>query len=158
MPSRDVRPRRFGNDSGKGGMRLTAYAVYDIIRVMGDADATGGLVHTDEFEEWWNTLEEDEKDDVETVVEYLAVKGLALGMPHCSSLKGSEYPLRELRPRAGASPIRVIYAYDPKRDAVLILGGDKSNDKKFYERMIEKCEAIWRAYLVEQEAGLHDGK
>jgi len=50
----------------------------------------------------------------------------------------------------------VFYAFDPRRDAVLILGGDKTGDGRFYERMTRECERIWNDYLAEQSAGLHD--
>jgi len=45
--------------------------------------------------------------------------GVALGEPYSSALKGSSHALRELRPKRGASPLRVIYAFDPKREALL---------------------------------------
>ncbi|WP_404367590.1 type II toxin-antitoxin system RelE/ParE family toxin [Corallococcus coralloides] len=69
-------------------------------------------------------------------VELLAAKGVALGFPYSSQLKGTSQPLRELRIQSGGHPIRVFYAFDPARDAVLLLGGDKTGDKRFYERMI----------------------
>lgn len=56
----------------------------------------------------------------------------------------------------GRSPLRVIYAFDPRRQAVLLIGGDKSGSKTFYERTIPKAEVIWEQYLAEQAAGLHD--
>ena len=45
-----------------------------------------------------------------------------------SALKGGGYAFRELRPKRGYSPLRVVYAFDPRRDAVLIIGGDKGGD------------------------------
>ena len=44
---------------------------------------------------------------------------------------------------------RIIYAFDPRRQAGLILGGDKTGDKRFYEWIIPKAEAIWERYLEE---------
>ena len=48
---------------------------------------------------------------------------------------------------AADEPLRVFYAFDPKRQAVLILGGDKTGDDRFYETMIPRCERIWKEYL-----------
>ena len=79
-------------------------------------------------------------------------------VPHSSGLKGSKEPLRELRPRQGKSPLRVVYAFDPQRDAVLLIGGDKGSDARFYERIIPRAERIWKEYLVEQAKGLHEEK
>jgi hypothetical protein len=57
--------------------------------------------------------------------------------------------LRELRIQSLGRPLRVIYAFDPLRQAVLILGGDKTGDDRFYERMIPRSEKIWERYLQE---------
>ncbi len=69
--------------------------------------------------------------------------------PHCSALEGSRYPLRELRPKRGDSPLRPIYGFDPKREALLLLGGDKSDDKRFYERITPKVERLWEDHLAD---------
>jgi hypothetical protein len=73
--------------------------------------------------------------------------GLQLAYPYSSAIKGSSYALRELRPKRGDSPLRPIYAFDPSRRAVLIIGGDKGADKAMYERIIPMAEAIWKTYL-----------
>ncbi len=52
-------------------------------------------------------------------------------------------------------PFRIFYAFDPRRQAVLLLGGDKS-DARFYRQLLPRVESIWEQYLREQEAGLHD--
>lgn len=114
------------------------------------------VVHTDEFGEWWDGLSEDEQEDVARVVELLRGAGVLLSFPHSSALKGTKQPLRELRARQGASPLRVVYAFDPKRDAVLLIGGDKGSDARFYERIIPRAERIWKEYLDEQAKGLHE--
>jgi hypothetical protein len=114
------------------------------------------VVHTDEFGEWWDGLSEDEQEDVARVVELLRGAGVLLSFPHSSALKGTKQPLRELRPRQGASPLRVVYAFDSKRDAVLLIGGDKGSDARFYERIVRRAERIWKEYLAEQAKGLHE--
>src|SRR5437762_6247535 len=117
-----------------------------------------GSVHTDEFGKWWDGLSEDEQEDVTRVVELLRGAGVLLSYPHSSALKGTKQPLRELRPQQGASPLRVVYAFDPQRDAVLLIGGDKGSDARFYERITRRAERIWKEYLDEQAKGLHEEK
>jgi hypothetical protein len=55
--------------------------------------------------------------------------------------------MRELRIRHAGTAMRVLYVFDPDREAVLILGGDKKGDDRFYERMIPKAEALYAKYL-----------
>lgn len=106
------------------------------------------VVATDEYEAWIRDLDSAEQIAVTNVVTKLRVLGYELGAPHTSALEGTDLPLRELRPKQGRSPLRVIYAFDPARQAVLLIGGDKSGDPKFYRRIVPIAERIWRAYLA----------
>jgi hypothetical protein len=114
------------------------------------------IIFTDEFGEWFDMLSENEQGDIFDVVRKLEAKGVALEFPHCSAVQGASEPLRELRPRQGRSPLRPIYAFDPRRDAVLIIGGNKAGDPRFYRRLIPVAERVWREYLAEQTAGQHE--
>ncbi|WP_437634418.1 type II toxin-antitoxin system RelE/ParE family toxin [Sorangium sp. So ce854] len=109
------------------------------------------VIVTDEFEAWYNSLNEQDSDAVYRVVGLLESLGVCLEHPHSSALKGSQYAMRELRVQSGGRPLRILYAFDPKRQAVLLLGGDKTGKDRFYEEMIPKAEQLWREYLAEQE-------
>ena len=61
----------------------------------------------------------------------------------------SSFALRELRTQARGDPLRTLYAFDPARQAVLLIGGDKIGDDRFYDRMIPIAEKIWNDYLEE---------
>jgi len=89
-------------------------------------------------------------------VGYLEAAGVTLGFPQSSAINGATFALRELRVQSQGRPLRIFYAFDPRRDAVLILGGDKTGRDDFYEEMVPRCEAIWNQYLAEQAAGLHE--
>lgn len=104
---------------------------------------------TDEFKEWYNSLDEAATDDVNEAVDVLAGRGVLLGYPQSSDIKGASFPLRELRIQSKGRPIRVFYAFDPKRQAMLLMGGDKTGDDRFYETMIPLCERLWRELLNE---------
>lgn len=111
------------------------------------------VIVTYNFKEWYLDLEESDADAVTRVVELLEEKGTALSFPYTSAITGSRYPLRELRVQSGGKPLRVFYAFDPIRQAVLLLGGDKTGDKRFYARLVPQVEAIWVAYLRDFAAG-----
>ena len=116
------------------------------------------IITTDEFAEWFLGLNSRESEDVAHVVRMLEQTGVTLGAPYSSDIRGASFALRELRPKQGHSPLRIFYAFDPRRDAVLLLGGDKGGEstKGFYRSMIRSAEKIWTTYLAELEAGKHD--
>lgn len=107
------------------------------------------VLATDAFKQWYDGLDEAGTNVVFRLVEMLELLGLALGYPYSSAIEGSRYAIRELRSQSRRQPVRIFYAFDPKRQAVLLLGGDKSGDKKFYERMIPAAERMWEQYLKE---------
>jgi hypothetical protein len=107
------------------------------------------VVVTDEFEAWYHGLSEQDEDAVYRTVDLLAARGVRLGFPYTSEIKGSNVALRELRVQSQGRPLRIFYAFDPRRQAVLLIGGDKTGDDRFYERMVPLAEQIWREYLAE---------
>ena len=114
------------------------------------------VVATDEFREWYEGLDDTDGEAVTFSVELLAECGVALGHPHSSAIKGTKSALRELRAQSAGKPLRVLYAFDPLRQAVLLLGGEKSAGNRFYEVAVPRAEKIWQQYLAEQAAGLHE--
>jgi len=105
------------------------------------------VIVTDEFRGWYEDLSQAEQDSVTYAVSQLEEKGVALGFPLSSALEETRYALRELRVQHHGKPYRVIYAFDPKRQAVLIVGGNKAGDGRFYARMIQIAEKVWEEYL-----------
>jgi hypothetical protein len=61
--------------------------------------------------------------------------------------------MRELRVQSGGRPLRVFYAFDPRRSAILLIGGDKTGDDRFYERMIPIADAPYDVYIEEIRKG-----
>jgi hypothetical protein len=105
------------------------------------------VVATDEFTTWYNGLDQDQTDCVFRAVTQLEVAGVALGFPLSSDIKGSKHAIRELRIKCQGRQLRVFYAFDPRRQAALLIGGDKTGDDRFYERMIPIAERLWEEYL-----------
>jgi len=57
--------------------------------------------------------------------------------------------MRELRVQSGGTPIRIFYAFYPRRSAILLIGGDKTGDQRFYERMIPIVDRLYDQYIKE---------
>ena len=57
--------------------------------------------------------------------------------------------MRELRVQSRGRPIRVFYAFDPRRSAILLIGGDKASDTRFYERMIPVADRLYDQHIEE---------
>jgi hypothetical protein len=70
---------------------------------------------------------------------------VSLGFPYSSAIEGSRHALRELRIQHGGRPYRVLYAFDPERQAVLLLGGDKTGHDRFYEEHVPRRKASGNA-------------
>ena len=112
--------------------------------------------YTDEFELWWASLTADEQADVSASVELMELHGPQLGRPHVDTIKGSRHAnMKELRTQSGGKPLRTFFAFDPRRNAVLLIGGDKTGDKRFYDRMVPIADELFDVYLKEiEEEGL----
>lgn len=108
--------------------------------------------YTDEFEEWWNSLSEDEQVEVAKVVTLLEEYGPHLPFPFSSGINGSRHGhMRELRIQHKGDPYRTLYAFDPKRKALLLLGGEKTGDDRWYEENVPKADKIYDDHLKELE-------
>jgi hypothetical protein len=107
------------------------------------------VVATETFSEWFMECSAAETDAIVRVVALLQEKGADLRRPHSDKLKDSRIDLRELRANAPNATIRILYAFDPIRQAVLLVGGDKRGEKRFYKRMIPLAERLFAEYLLE---------
>ncbi|MFP5233922.1 MAG: type II toxin-antitoxin system RelE/ParE family toxin [Acidobacteriota bacterium] len=103
---------------------------------------------SDEFKDWYEPLSEAEQNSIERVVLMLAEAGPALGFPYSTGIQSSKFShMRELRIQHDGRPYRVLYAFDPNRAALLLLGGDKTGDSRWYEKMVPKADAIYEEHL-----------
>lgn len=107
------------------------------------------VVVTNEFRHWYGALDASDQDAVRRVVNLLEHRGVGLGEPYSSAIIGSRHALRELRVQSHGRPIRVFYAFDPQRQAVLLVAGNKTGDNRFYEVFVPKAERIWEEYLAQ---------
>lgn len=102
----------------------------------------------DEFAAWLREQTTRVREGILTSVELLRAFGPQLGRPHVDRIEGSAHPnMKELRVQIGGDPWRVFFAFDPQRSAFLLVGGDKTGDKRFYEVNVPIADARFARHL-----------
>lgn len=119
--------------------------------------ATWQVEFTDEFDAWWTSeqVDEDDQEAITAAVELLEERGPALGRPLADVVTTSRYPnMKELRPPR--SDIRIFFAFDPRRAAILLIGGSKTDRwGEFYEQMVPVADTLYAEHLAQlQKEGL----
>ena len=112
------------------------------------------VLNDEDFEEWLRALPADVADSIAAAVLVLATFGPQLGRPKVDAVKGSAFKnMKELRVPAGNAPYRILFAFDPKRRAILLVGGDKGKDKRWYKVNVPIADERFRKHLdrVEKE-------
>jgi hypothetical protein len=109
---------------------------------------------TDEFEAWWNDLSVEEQEEINAKVELLEERGPTLPRPHVDRIHQSRHQnMKELRGElSGKSDkeyLRVLFAFDPRRTALLLLGGDKTDDPSWYDRFVPIADDLFDQHLAE---------
>jgi hypothetical protein len=105
--------------------------------------------YTDQFDDWWEDLSEEEQVLITAAVEVLQEDGPALRRPLVDVIKQSRHAnMKELVPPS--TNIRVLFAFDPKRNAILLIGGDKTGDwNDWYDRMVPVADDLYDDHLKE---------
>ncbi|MBS0509248.1 MAG: type II toxin-antitoxin system RelE/ParE family toxin [Proteobacteria bacterium] len=114
--------------------------------------------YTDELGEWWVDLTEAEQESIDASVRLLEEKGPNLGFPHSSGIEGSKHShMRELRVQHEGRPYRVLYAFDPRRCAILLLGGDKTGDDRWYVVHVPIADRLYDTHIetLRKEGQIH---
>jgi len=114
--------------------------------------------YTDEFGEWWHGLTEAEQESIDAHVRLLEERGTQLGQPHSSGIARSKHRhMRELRVQHRGRPYRVLYAFDPRRTAILLIGGDKTGHDRWYEEYVPLADRLYDEHLAAlRKEGLND--
>jgi hypothetical protein len=109
------------------------------------------VIHHDAFEAEYDTLPEAVQDELLAMTGLLESFGPQLGRPHADTLSGSSHAnMKELRFRADGGVWRVAFAFDPERQAILLIAGDKAgvNQKRFYKSLISTADRRFDAHLA----------
>ncbi len=115
------------------------------------------IILTDTFEEWLNSLTLMERSKIYASIVLLQQYGYQLNRPHADTITGSSITnLKELRTQINGKPYRSFFVFDPLRQAVLLCGGNKTGDKRFYKKMIPIAESVYSEYLQQFEQNNKD--
>jgi hypothetical protein len=109
---------------------------------------------TDEFAAWYALLTEEQQDAVAVRVEMLAEQGPNLKRPTVGEMLSSRHAphMKELR-ASKQGQLRVLFAFDPRRMAILLLGGNKTGRwEEWYRTAIPEADRLYDAYLEELRA------
>jgi hypothetical protein len=105
-----------------------------------------------DFKEWLDQQEVGVRRSIVAQANLLKKYGPHLGRPYIDTLKGSKLPnLKELRVQHNGEPWRVLFVFDPKRQAILLVGGNKQGNDRWYKEIIPIAEKRYKQHLEELE-------
>jgi hypothetical protein len=104
------------------------------------------------FAEWLGGLEGDLRREILAHVALLRERGPQLGRPYVDTIEASDYfNMKELRVQFRGDPWRILFAFDPNRDAILLVGGNKRGDKRWYKKHIPIADERFKRHLESLE-------
>ena len=109
---------------------------------------------TDEFGTWWNSLCVAGQEEIDAKVYLLEERGPTLSRPHADVITSSRHAnMKELRGKVDEKQLRVLFAFDPRRAALLLIGGDKTGNPKWYDEFVPIADNLFDRHLraIEQE-------
>ena len=108
---------------------------------------------TDEFEVWWNSLDEREQVSVDGMIRVLEAHGPTLGPPYSTQIDGSHYPqLKQLRvPHASRRLFCIYYVVDDMRSAVVLLSGSRAETGQCPAEQVPVVDRVYTRYLSRRE-------
>ena len=119
--------------------------------------------YTDQFNIWWEGLTEAEQEDIDAVVRVLEQRGPALRRPHVGTIDGSRHAnMKELIVQHAGRPYRILFAFDPRRCAILLIGGDKTGNPRWYQEHVPIADELYDEHLEmlrrEEQARRREGR
>ncbi len=102
------------------------------------------------FDHWYWQLPDSDRIAIQAHFIVLSEKGAQLGRPYADTVNGSKHNnMKELRIQSRGKPLRVFYAFDPVRTGIILCGGDKTGNKRFYKEMIQLADTEYDDHLEE---------
>jgi hypothetical protein len=102
----------------------------------------------EEFEQWFDSQDEALKEAIAAILDVLEEEGPRLGRPYVDTVKGSAFTnMKELRVQYAGEPWRLLFAFDPERTAIILLGGSKQGNKRWYEENIPTADKRFAEHL-----------
>jgi hypothetical protein len=107
----------------------------------------------EDFSTWFESQEDDLQDEVKAVLKVLAEFGPALRCPRVGNIESSKHTqMKELIVQYQGEPWRILFAFDPHRHAILLVGGNKTGDNRWYKTNIPIADTRFDKHLAELEA------
>lgn len=98
---------------------------------------------------WFLELDEGLREEIAAHIELLRAHGPNLGRPRVDTVKGSAFPnMKELRVQYQGQPWRLLFAFDPHRKAIFLVGGNKRSDKRWYKTFIPIADSRYASHLA----------
>lgn len=113
-------------------------------------------IDLEQIDDWLKTVDDDTYDQVVAALRILTEHGPGLGRPLVDSISGSRHKnMKELRPgSSGRSEVRILFAFDPRRRAILLLAGDKQGVwSKWYRKNIPVADDRYDEHLETLKKG-----
>lgn len=144
-PVRERRDRS-GTHSGMATVCITRHATWMAYEVE----------VTDERLRWFESLGTEAQDELAASIGLLEAQDPYLPFPFSSGVASSRHShMRELRTQVGGRPLRTLYAFDPRRVAILLIAGDKTGDDRWYDIYVPKAGDLYDEHLKTlEEEGL----
>jgi hypothetical protein len=103
---------------------------------------------TDEWLAWFEELTAEEQEELAASIGLLETRGPHLPFPHSSGVTSSRHShMRELRTQIHGRPFRTLYAFDPRRVAILLIAGDKTGDDRWYQVFVPRADDLYDVHL-----------
>lgn len=111
-----------------------------------------------DFESWFDQQSLEFRKEALAVFGLLKSRGATLGRPKVDTVKGSQFKnMKELRIQFKGRPYRLLFAFDPERNAMILVGGDKGGDKRWYEKNIPIADKRYQKHLESLEGEKRNG-
>ena len=112
------------------------------------------IEYTDEFEKLWDTIAEEEQELIAVSVGLLEIMGPNLPRPHSDTVKGSRFTnMKELRTQHAGKPYQTLYAFDSRRTAIILIGGNKTGSNNWYQTFVPIADELYSKHLEELNKG-----
>ncbi|WP_420485283.1 type II toxin-antitoxin system RelE/ParE family toxin [Iningainema tapete] len=108
------------------------------------------ILFHDEFEAWFDQQDPALQEEIAAVLDVLSEEGPTLGRPYVDTISESSFNnMKELRVQFRGFPWRILFAFDPERKAILLVGGNKQGNKRWYEENIPIADKRFKEHLEE---------
>lgn len=106
------------------------------------------ILFHDDFEAWFDEQEESLRESIAALLDVLEEEGPQLGRPYVDTVEDSVFPnMKELRIQHKGDPWRMLFAFDSERAAVLLVGGNKRGNKRWYKEQIPIADKRFQQHI-----------